>query len=372
MGTAIVIKDVSFESFGIGTVTPSSVIPIQSINIDGYRTVIGEQSYYKASFYPANTTQKSVKWGILQGNNYATIDSSTGRLTILSTANASSVVIQATSVENPSVSATLVLTLTYHKGVYGENLTQGLTWTNGYFAKDYSKKNSNVTSYSNPVQVFQNDILLCKVCGRGMRPIIECNSDLSGKKYGIFIPAWDDISPDTLYNYAYHVSQDGYVSFSSKQNDDVALWRAEKIHGITPTWIDGYIDLDGVVRSSSVTKHSSPIFVSANSIIVVKTAGTGFSVVSLTNSGGLNFIPILRQTGGEVKKTGDFTIPIDTPMAQPKTPRVETEGTWYQGVANPTNTPMQYAVYIEEDCYVSVCTKTSLPYEISIYKTGAL
>lgn len=372
MGTAIVIRDVSFESFGIGTVTPSSVIPIQSINIDGYRTVIGEHSYYKASFYPANTSQKNVIWGILQGNNYATIDSSTGKLTILSTANASSVVIQATSVENPSVSATLALTLTYHKGVYGENLTQGLTWTNGYFAKDYSIKSSNVTYYSNPVQVFQNDILLCKVCGRGMRPIIECQNNLSAKKYGIYIRGAEYLDPSITYNYAYHVSADGYVSFSSKHNDDVALWRAEKIYDVTPTWIDGYIDLDGVVQSSSVTKHSSPIFVSANSIIVVKTAGTGFSLVALTNSGGLNFTPILRQTGGDVVNTGDFIVSPTPPIIQSKTPNVQTEGTWYQGVSNPTNTPMQYAVYIEEDCYVSVCAKTLLSYEISIYKTGAL
>lgn len=372
MGIAIILKNVSFEDFGIGKVTPSSIIPIEAITINGYTSVVGRYVYYTASFFPANTSQRSVIWEILEGNNYATINSSTGELTINSTANNSKVIIRVSSVENPSISNTLALTLTYHLDTYGENLTQGLSWSSGYYAKDYSIKSSSVTYHTNPIQVFKDDILFCKVMGRGMRPIIECQNDLSSKKYGIFVSAADYLDSQITYNYAYHVSANGYVSFCSKQSDDISFWRAEKMLDIAPSWIDGYIDLDGNIQSSSVTKHTEPFFVSAHSIIVVETAGTGFTLVSLTASDGVNFTPILKQVGGRVTQTGDFVVSPTPPIIQPKTPNVQTEGTWYQGVSNPTNTPVKYAVYIESDCYVSVCAKQSLSNSISIYKAGTL
>lgn len=370
MGTAIIIKNVSFADFGLGKVTISNSTPIEAISIEGSTSIIGTQSYYKAHLYPINTSERSIVWSVVSGSNYATINSSTGILTILSTANNSSVVIQATSAGNPNIKATLSLTLTYHGDTYGENLTSQIVWNSGYYKQDYSIGSSSVSFYSNAISVNKDDILFCKVCGIGLRPVVECNSDLSNKKYGIYTYSATYMSSTDTYNYAYHISDDGFVSFCSKQNEYIAFWKAEKTLDITPVWNSGYIDLNGNVQSSSVTKHSEPISISANSLLVVETAGTGFSIVSLTNAAGTEFTPILKQTGGNVEDNGDFVTSIDPPLTQSKTPCVCTLGTWYQGTSNPTNTPMKYTVYIEEDCLVSVCGKTTLPVNISIYKAG--
>lgn len=369
MGIAVIIPNLDFSGHGLGKVTLNQSIPLVSMSIAGNTTVIGKSATYKALLYPGNTSERAVTWSVISGGTYASIDASTGVLAIAGSADEATVVIKATSTDNSEIYATLELTVTYAGDTYGEDLTDNLTWTSGYIAEDYSIKSSSVSRYSNAVAVNEDDILLCRAIGFGMRIVTECDGNLSNKKYGLFAAGWQILSSSVLYNYAYHASSNGYVCFCSKQGEGVEFWKAGKIADITPTWQSGYIDTSGALQSSQVTQHSAPIPVSAGDIIVVKTAGTGFSIVSLTDQSGSSYTPILVQNGGIVENTGKFQTKNAT-CPQDSTPIVETTGTFYQGVSNPTNTPVTYAVYISEDSYVSVCGKTSLEVAISKYKAG--
>lgn len=366
MGKAIIIPDVDFSVHHIGKVTLSRNVPVSSLAIVGEDEVVGKYAYYKVRYYPSSTNQRGIVWSILSGSEYASINSS-GKLTIKSTANESSVTIKATSANNAEVYATFDITVTFDSSVYGEDLTPDLTWADGYFDENYDVASSESVKYSSPIAVNRDDILLCKIIGRGMRPVIECDGDYSNPKYGILLKSAAALSLSEVFNYAYHIANDGFAAFCSKQSEGVSFWRAEKIADIVPSWQNGYIDYTGTVQSSSVTKHSEPIQVSAGDIIVIKTAGVGFSLVSLTDQNGTYYQPILGQKGGTIVDHGEFK---NGNVVQPNAPFMETSTTYYQGVSNPTNTPVTYAIYIAENGYISVCGKTGLGVEVSKYKAG--
>lgn len=97
---------------------------------------------------------------------------------------------------------------------------------------------------------------------------------------------------------------------------------------ITASLLQGYI-LDGVIKSSSSYKYSSPIFLKKGVEIVVETTGSDFDVLSLTSEAGDFYIPLINVPGGDSITKRTFT---------------------YKAIA---------------DCYVSACVKTSYPYSIS-------
>lgn len=88
---------------------------LQSLTINGLSSVTGLTSTYSVSYTPSNTPQTGVAWSIMTGSQYATIDSSTGVLTINSIASSSLVTIKATSSVNASISATKDVTVTYQQ-----------------------------------------------------------------------------------------------------------------------------------------------------------------------------------------------------------------------------------------------------------------
>lgn len=87
-------------------------ILLTGLTINGSLSVNSITSQYTVGYTPSNTTQQGVAWSIVSGGTYATIDASTGLLTVLSGANASAVVIKATSIINNAISATKSITVT--------------------------------------------------------------------------------------------------------------------------------------------------------------------------------------------------------------------------------------------------------------------
>lgn len=115
MGKAIKLPGSLFAGANLGTVTELSDAPVQSLAIIGDDTVVGTQdaATYTVSYLPSNTYQRGVVWSIDSGGEYATIDASTGVLTILAGAALSSVTIKATSSYNVSVYATKVVVVSF-------------------------------------------------------------------------------------------------------------------------------------------------------------------------------------------------------------------------------------------------------------------
>lgn len=95
------------------TVSYGNSVNVEGISITGPDSTNEITTQYGVSYTPSDTTQKGVAWSIESGSDYASIDSSTGILTVKSGANASPVTIKAASVYNSSVTTTKSITVSY-------------------------------------------------------------------------------------------------------------------------------------------------------------------------------------------------------------------------------------------------------------------
>ena len=111
MGIAIIIPGVDFSDVNLGQVTIAGDIPLESLAITGDSAVTNSATF-AAAYTPSNTTERGVAWSVVSGSAYATINSSTGELTALPGANASSVTIRVTSTDKPSIYAEKTITVT--------------------------------------------------------------------------------------------------------------------------------------------------------------------------------------------------------------------------------------------------------------------
>ena len=141
MGLAIIVPGVNYS--GPGKVTLTGSVPVTAFIIRGADSVNNESNTeaYHLDFTPNNTTQRSVTWSVVSGSAYASINSSTGVLTVLSGANSDTVVIRATSQADNTIYADKTLTVTYYGSspVYTplEDLTARIYFnTNAYCLTD--------------------------------------------------------------------------------------------------------------------------------------------------------------------------------------------------------------------------------------------
>lgn len=104
MGRAIIVSDVDFSQSGLGTVTINGVVPVYGLKIKGPAEFYDE-AQFSVSYYPLSTTQKGVTWSVIEGGTKATINSSTGLLTVVPNSGGGSVKIKATSVVDNNVFA---------------------------------------------------------------------------------------------------------------------------------------------------------------------------------------------------------------------------------------------------------------------------
>lgn len=115
MGKAIILTDVNFASANLGVVTPIEDVPITGIGIVAPATFEGAALQLEATLTPAQTTQRQISWSLTSGSEYATINATTGVLTILQGADNDNVTIKVESVSNPAVYATKTIAVTYHE-----------------------------------------------------------------------------------------------------------------------------------------------------------------------------------------------------------------------------------------------------------------
>lgn len=119
MGKAIILDDCDFSQFNLGKVTFVDDTELQSLEISGKSSAIGEEEQYEVVYNPSQTTQRRVAWSIESGSQYATIDQD-GLLTILQGATSSSVVIKCQSLDNIDIYATKTVVVTYQQLVIND------------------------------------------------------------------------------------------------------------------------------------------------------------------------------------------------------------------------------------------------------------
>ena len=122
MGIAIIAKGADFSENNIGSVTPASIVNLLGLSISGPSTVTGTEAHFDAVYNPSNTTQRGVTWSVESGSTYASINASSGVLTVLSGASNASVTIKATSNANPSIAATKTIAVTYQAALTWNDL----------------------------------------------------------------------------------------------------------------------------------------------------------------------------------------------------------------------------------------------------------
>ena len=114
MGIAIIIPDADFSAKNLGQVTITTESELTTITVTGNITVSGETATYGVVYNPGvPSAKKGVVYSIASGSQYASIDASTGVLTILSGASASAVTVKATSTYNNAIFGILDITVTY-------------------------------------------------------------------------------------------------------------------------------------------------------------------------------------------------------------------------------------------------------------------
>lgn len=103
MGQALIIENSNFSSHNLGKITFGKRIPLVNLAISGDSTISRETANYTVTYNPTNTTDLGVIWSIVSGNEYASINSSTGVLTVLDRNSQHSVTIRCTSAVDSSI-----------------------------------------------------------------------------------------------------------------------------------------------------------------------------------------------------------------------------------------------------------------------------
>ena len=99
-------------------VTYENVVPITTIEINSDSEITTREYQLSITCTPIKPVQPEVIWSIESGSEYASIDSSTGLLTIDSSANNSSITIKAVLAENNEIYTTKEIIVTYNVYIY--------------------------------------------------------------------------------------------------------------------------------------------------------------------------------------------------------------------------------------------------------------
>lgn len=142
MGIAIILKDSDFSSLNLGKVELGKKVDIlRSITIVAEDNYSGTTAQLHCAFEPLNTTYNSVKWSIVEGGDYASIDADSGLLVIKTGANNNNMKVRATSTQSSSIIAekTIAVTRLVSKVYsYEDAPIQPVSIDKSYFEKDFT------------------------------------------------------------------------------------------------------------------------------------------------------------------------------------------------------------------------------------------
>lgn len=142
MGIAIILKDSDFSSLNLGKVELGKKVEIlRSIAIIAEDSYSGSTAQLHCAFEPLNTTYNSVKWSIVEGGDYASIDTDSGLLVIKTGASNNNVKVRATSTHSSSIIAekTIAVTRVVSKVYsYEDAPIQPVFIDKSYFEKDFT------------------------------------------------------------------------------------------------------------------------------------------------------------------------------------------------------------------------------------------
>lgn len=178
MGKAIILNDINFVN-NIGTIVFVQNIPLVSLSIVGEDTISADETEatYSVGFTPSNTNQRGITWTLLSGSDIATItpNGTSCKVTVASTRTASSITIQAQSVENGTILTTKTIDVEAREGSFwdGIELVTGYWTTSG----NIDNTSSNAISFKTwtPMSDYAN-YRITPASGVSVR-VVALNSD---------------------------------------------------------------------------------------------------------------------------------------------------------------------------------------------------
>ena len=148
-------------------------VPITAIEINSDSEIIAREYQLSITCTPIKPVQPEVIWSIESGSEYVTIDSSTGLLTIDSSANNSSITIKAVLAENNEIYATKEIIVTYKVYIYE--------------LYDYDLSNNPVINTGIKLWKYDNFEIEFSIVYSGNNPgnatVLSCIDESSGKPW---------------------------------------------------------------------------------------------------------------------------------------------------------------------------------------------
>lgn len=150
MGVAIIIPSIDFSANNLGKVTIQQNVDVTGLTINANSSYTGTSFAPTISYTPVATNQQGVTWSLSSGDTYASIDATTGVVTIKSGANANNITIVATSSYNNTIVASKTVAVTYYVDVnvltaiaiMGSSSVNGKT---AQYAVSYTPSNTTLT-----------------------------------------------------------------------------------------------------------------------------------------------------------------------------------------------------------------------------------
>ena len=113
MGRAFIIPNVNFVDTGLGKVNLTGNVPLRAFSIVAPNKIDAIQYQLELQYAPLNTTQRAVKWSIVSGDQYASINPNNGVLTIVPGTVNKTVIVRASSVPTTYIAEkSIVITYT--------------------------------------------------------------------------------------------------------------------------------------------------------------------------------------------------------------------------------------------------------------------
>lgn len=206
MGIALLVPDLDFSNSNIGQVTMEDDLESLSIDVSSGTAITAVTYQFNVSYYPLTTAsaQRGVTWSIISGGSYATIDSSSGLLTIVPSASSNDVTVRATSNYDSTIyvdvdvivtfeTITAVFTDTkmynFNTGTYaGSSVSHGWHTTDGINVEGYSTFNYKTTETTSDAYNHYSSILFFSSSNTATNASGYGNTQTANGTFSVTIP----------------------------------------------------------------------------------------------------------------------------------------------------------------------------------------
>ena len=126
MGIAITIPNANYSSAFGNVITELVSEHVTAVHIACNDYYVGTQFQLSCTFEPYLTNERSCRWSIIAGSEYASIDSTSGLLTIFDSANSNIITVKAEAATNSSIYDMKDINITYKRAAIPDRIVKSI------------------------------------------------------------------------------------------------------------------------------------------------------------------------------------------------------------------------------------------------------